>query len=294
MKRGFFSLFFYFIMGLVYYLSLLSLMIRDPQLPLKGQNAIVTGASSGIGQAIAIELGAAGANVLINYHSDKAGAQQTQAAIEGQKGKCLIIQGDVARPEEVKNIFEQAKKTFGNLHLLVSNAGIQKDNSFTDMTFEEWDKVIRTNLYGAFLAAQTAAKAFQMQGVDEEISKAAGKIIFISSVHDIIPWAGRVNYTASKGGLKMMMESIAQELGQHKIRVNCVSPGAIKTSINESEWKDEEGASKMLSQIPYGRIGDPEDIAKTVRWLASDEADYITGTTIYVDGGMTLYPSFAQ
>ena len=261
--------------------------------PLKNQTAIVTGASSGIGQAIAIELGAAGANVLINYHSDEEGARNTQETIEKSNGKCLVIQGDVSNSEDVSLIFNEAKGKFGNLHLLVSNAGIQKDKPFTEMSFEEWDQVIQTNLYGAFLSSQAAAKAFMEQGIDQKISKAAGKIIFISSVHDIIPWAGRVNYTTSKGGLKMMMESIAQELAPHKIRVNNVSPGAIKTSINESEWNDEEGKKKMLTQIPYGRIGDPEDIAKTVRWLASDEADYITGTTLYVDGGMTLYPSFA-
>lgn len=270
-------------------------MIRKSNLkPLENQTAIVTGASSGIGQAIAIELGAAGANVLINYHSDEEGAKKTQEEIEKTGGKCLIMQGDIGNPEEVDQIFSELKKKFGKLHLLVSNAGIQKDKAFTEMTFEEWDKVIQTNLYGAFLTSQAAAKTFLAQGLDKEISKAAGKIIFISSVHDIIPWAGRVNYTSSKGGLKMMMESVAQELAPHKIRVNSVSPGAIKTSINESEWKDEKGKKKMMSQIPYGRIGDPEDIAKAVRWLASDEADYITGTTLYVDGGMTLYPSFSQ
>jgi glucose 1-dehydrogenase len=262
--------------------------------PLENQAAIVTGASSGIGQAIAIELGAAGANVLINYHSDEEGAHKTKKEIEKAEGKCLIMQGDIGNPKEVDHIFAELKKNFGKLHLLVSNAGIQKDKPFTEMSLEEWDKVIQTNLSGAFLSSQAAAKAFLAQGMDEEISKAAGKIIFISSVHDIIPWAGRVNYTSSKGGLKMMMESVAQELAPHKIRVNSVSPGAIKTSINENEWKDGKGKKKMLAQIPYGRIGDPEDIARTVRWLASDEADYITGTTLYVDGGMTLYPSFAQ
>src|SRR5690606_36744802 len=153
-------------------------------------------------------------------------------------------------------MFEEVKTSFGNLHILVSNAGIQKDSAFTEMTLEEWDPIIQTNLSGAFLASQAAAKAFMQQGIDKEISRAAGKIIFISSVHDIIPWAGRVNYTSSKGGLKMLMESIAQELAPHRIRVNNVSPGAIKTSINEEEWNDDEGVKKMLSQIPYGRIGD--------------------------------------
>jgi glucose 1-dehydrogenase len=262
--------------------------------PLKNQTAIVTGASSGIGQAIAIELGAAGANVLINYHSDEKGARKTLEAIEKAGGKGLILQGDVSKQDDVLQQFAEVKEKYGNLHILVSNAGIQKDKAFVDMTLEEWDQVIQTNLSGAFLTSQAAAKAFLQQGIHEEISRAAGKIVFISSVHDIIPWAGRVNYTSSKGGLKMMMESVAQELAPKQIRVNNVSPGAIKTSINEEEWDDEEGRKKMLSQIPYGRIGDPEDIAKTVRWLVSDEADYITGTTIYVDGGMTLYPSFAE
>lgn len=261
--------------------------------PLQNQTAIVTGASSGIGQAIAIELGASGANVLINYHSDEEGAQKTLEEIERSGGKGITLQGDVGKQEDISRMFEEAKKHFGNLHILVSNAGIQKDRAFTEMDFDEWDKVIKTNLYGAFLSSQAAAKVIMKQGIDKKVSKAAGKIIFISSVHDIIPWAGRVNYTSSKGGLKMMMESIAQELAPHQIRVNNVSPGAIKTSINEEEWNDEEGLKKMLSQIPYGRVGDPEDIAKTVRWLVTDEADYITGTTIYVDGGMTLYPSFA-
>lgn len=262
--------------------------------PLKNQNAIVTGASSGIGQAIAIELAAAGAYVLVNYHSDEDGAKRTQEEIERKGGKSFILQGNVSKQKEVLKMFDELKTNFGDLHILVSNAGIQKDVAFTEMTFEEWDQVIQTNLSGAFFASQAAAKAFMKQGIHHEISKAAGKIIFISSVHDIIPWAGRVNYTSSKGGLKMMMESIAQELAPHRIRVNNVSPGAIKTSINEEEWGDEEGKNKMLEQIPYGRIGDPEDIAKAVRWLVSDEADYVTGTTLYVDGGMTLYPSFAS
>jgi glucose 1-dehydrogenase len=260
--------------------------------PLESQTAIVTGASSGIGQAVAIELGASGANVLINYHRDEEGAQKTLETIERVGGRGIVLQGDVGKQEDISLMFEEVKKNFGNLHILVSNAGIQKDKAFTEMELEEWDLVIKTNLYGAFLSSQMAARAFMDQGVNEHISKAAGKIVFISSVHDIIPWAGRVNYTSSKGGLKMMMESIAQELAPHRIRVNNVSPGAIKTSINEEEWGDEQGLKKMLSQIPYGRVGDPEDIAKAVRWLVTDEADYITGTTIYVDGGMTLYPSF--
>lgn len=262
--------------------------------PLIDQTALVTGASSGIGQATAIELAAAGANVIVNYFADEEGARKTQEEIDKTGVKCIILQADVSNKEEVSRMFAEVKNQFGGLQILVSNAGVQQDRPFVEMTFEEWDKVIQTNLTGAFLCAQMAAKAFIEQGLVETISKAVGKIIFISSVHDVIPWAGRVNYTSSKGGLKMMMESIAQELGPHRIRVNNVSPGAIKTAINQKDWGSEEGMKKMLSQIPYGRIGDPEDIARTVRWLVTDEADYITGTTIYVDGGMTLFPSFGE
>ena len=261
---------------------------------LEGQVAVVTGSSSGIGQGIAIAMAREGARILINYHSDEAGANATKEQIEAAGGKAIIVKADVAKEAEVQQMFGAAIKEFGTIDILVNNAGIQADADLVDMTLEQWQKVLDTNLTGPFLCAKAATKEFVKRGVRQDRSTAAGKIIFISSVHDIIPWAGRVNYTTSKGGLKMMMESIAQELGQHKIRVNCVSPGAIKTPINEAEWKDEEGERKMLSQIPYGRIGEPEDIAKAVRWLASDEADYITGTTIYVDGGMTLYPSFAQ
>lgn len=260
--------------------------------PLSLQTAVVTGASSGIGQATAIELAKSGANVVVNYLNDKDGATETKLEIENSGGECLIVQGDVSKPHEVSNLFNATKKAYGNLHILVSNSGIQIDRPFTEMTFEEWNKVVQVNLSGAFITAQHAAKAFMTQGIDGKISKAAGKIVFISSVHDIIPWAGRVNYTSSKGGLKMMMESIAQELAPKKIRINNVSPGAIKTAINKNEWGDEKKKKEMLNQIPYGRIGEPDDIAKVVRWLVSDEADYITGTTIYVDGGMTLYPSF--
>jgi len=258
------------------------------------QTAIVTGASSGIGKAIAISLAEAGANVTINYHSDEKGARHTQSKIEAVNGNCIIIKADIGKQEDVANLFEQTKQTFGNLHILVSNAGIQKDSPFLEMTYDDWDTVIKTNLYGAFMAANAAAKTFVSQKLDEEISKAAGKIVFISSVHDKIPWSGRVNYATSKGGTKMMMQSIAQELAPHKIRVNCISPGAIETPINEDQRDDEEEVKQMLAKIPYGRIGTPQEIGKAVCWLVSDEADYVTGATLYIDGGMTLYPSFGQ
>jgi glucose 1-dehydrogenase len=269
-------------------------MNKTNQLPLEGQTSIVTGSSSGIGQAIAISLGKAGSNVCVNYHGDEDGAKETQTRINEAGAKCIIVKGDVGKPKDVANIFEKTTGAFGKIDILVNNAGIQQDKPLVEMSYEEWDKVIQTNLYGAFLSAQTAAKTFLSQNQDKNPAKCIGKIIFISSVHDIIPWGGRVNYSASKGGLKNLMRSMAQELAPKKIRINGVSPGAIKTPINEDQWKDEENKKALLKKIPYGRIGEPEEIGKVVVWLASDEADYITGTTIYVDGGMTLYPSFAD
>lgn len=259
---------------------------------LANQVAIVTGASSGIGQGIATALGRDGAKVVINYHSDEDGANETKRQIEATGGEAIIFKADISKEEEVNALFSAAKEAYGSLDILINNAGIQDDADLIDMTLEQWEKVIATNLTGPFLCARAAAKEFIQNGVQEDRSKAAGKIIFTSSVHDIIPWAGHVNYATSKGGVMMMMKTLAQELAPYKIRVNSISPGAIKTSINEDDWSSEEGKKKMLSQIPYGRIGEPEDIAKVAAWLATDEADYVTGATIYVDGGMVLYPSF--
>lgn len=261
---------------------------------LLGQTAIVTGASSGIGQAIAVALAAEGANVVVNYHADEEGAKETQAKIGEKNARCILVKGDISNKEDVKRLFDRAREEFGNLHILVSNAGIQKDKSFLQMSYEDWDAVIKTNLYGAFMSAQAAAKAFTSQLKDETTSSAAGKIVFISSVHDRIPWSGRVNYATSKGGTKMLMQSLAQELAPHGIRVNSISPGAIETPINEDQRNDEEAVRKMLAKIPYGRIGQPEEIGKAVCWIVSDEADYVTGATLYIDGGMTLYPSFGE
>ncbi|MCC9166613.1 SDR family oxidoreductase [Pontibacter harenae] len=261
---------------------------------LEGQVAVITGASSGIGQGIAIAMGREGAKVVINYYSDEEGANYTKSEIEKAGGTAITIGANVSKEDEVQKIFETAREAFGTIDILVNNAGIQQDASLLEMSLEQWQKVISTNLTGPFLCAKEAAKEFVKNGVKEGVSKAAGKIIFISSVHDIIPWGGRVNYTAAKGGVMMMMKTLAQELASDRIRVNSISPGAIKTDINKKDWESEEGKQKMLSQIPYGRIGEPEDIAKVAVWLATDEADYVTGATIYVDGGMVLYPSFNE
>ncbi|WP_192823320.1 glucose 1-dehydrogenase [Rufibacter sp. LB8] len=261
---------------------------------LQDQVAIVTGASSGIGQAIAIQMALEGAKVVINYFSDKEGAQASLAQIKKNGGQGLIFEADVSKEKEVEQMFKAAKKEFGALDILVNNAGIQDDAALVDMTLAQWEKVINTNLTGPFLCARAAAQAFLAKKKEEEEGPAIGKIIFISSVHDIIPWAGHVNYASSKGGVAMMMKTMAQELAPKGIRVNSLSPGAIKTDINKADWSSKKGKEKMLSQIPYGRIGVPQDIAKVAVWLASDEADYVAGATIYVDGGMTLFPSFGD
>jgi glucose 1-dehydrogenase len=183
-------------------------------------------------------------------------------------------------------------EAFGTIDVLVANAGLQKDAPFDRMTLQDWNTVLGVNLTGQFLCAREAVKEFKRRGVRKEVSCAAGKIICISSVHDVIPWAGHVNYAASKGGVMLMMKSIAQEVAPYRIRVNGISPGAIRTPINRQAWETSEAYAELLKLIPYKRIGEPEDIARAAVWLASDEADYLTGTSLYVDGGMTLYPGF--
>lgn len=259
---------------------------------LQGQVAVVTGASSGIGKEIAIYLAKAGAKVAINYYSDKEGAQDTLQQIKKFKGEGFIVQADVANKKDVDRMFNKVFEKYENLDILVSNAGLQKDAPFEEMELEDWNTVINTNLTGAFLCSQVATQFFLKRGVVEGVSKSAGKIIFMSSVHQEIPWAGHINYAASKGGLTEFMRTLAQEIAPKKIRVNSIAPGAIKTPINEEVWKDKKKAKELLKLIPYGRIGEPEDVAEVVLWLASDKSEYVNGTTIFVDGGMMLYPGF--
>lgn len=259
----------------------------------QGQKALVTGANSGIGRAAALYLAQAGAAVAVNYRSKPETAQAVVDEITAAGGEAMALQADVSQEDQVKHLFHQMIETWGTIDILVNNAGVQQDAAFVEMTLDQWNTVISVNLTGQFLCAREAAKEFLRRGVKPEVSCAAGKIICISSVHDVIPWAGHVNYAASKGGIKMFMQSIAQELAPRKIRVNSISPGAIKTSINESAWKDPEAEARLLKLIPSGRVGVVEDVAKAVVWLASDDSDYVNGETLYVDGGMTLYPGFA-
>ena len=259
---------------------------------LTGQSAIVTGASSGIGKACAIGLGLAGANVLVNYAGNSQGAEEAVAIIQAAGGKAIAYKADVSKQDQVKAMFKMAVDTFGTVDILVNNAGLQKDAPFIDMSLEDWQFVLDVNLTGQFLCAQEAVREFKRRGMRPEVSRALGKIICMSSVHELIPWAGHVNYAASKGGVMLMMRSLAQELGPMKIRVNSVAPGAIKTPINRVAWETPEAEERLLKLIPYKRVGETSDISNVCCWLASDESDYIHGATLFVDGGMTLYPGF--
>ena len=183
---------------------------------------------------------------------------------------------------------------FGGVDIVVANAGIQRDAAFGEMTLAQWLEVINVNLTGQFACAQAAVRQFRQQGADASRSRALGKIIFTNSVHQVIPWAGHANYASAKGGLKLLMETMAQELASEGIRVNAIAPGAIRTEINRPAWETHEALARLLKLIPYGRVGDPEDVARAAVWLASDEADYVVGATLFVDGGMTLYPAFRE
>ena len=259
---------------------------------LTGQKALVTGGSSGIGRAVAIALGGAGADVVVNYRSGEEEAEEVVGAIKEKGSNAIALQADVAKEDQVQAMFAKMCDAFGTIDILVANAGLQQDAPFEQMTLQQWNTVINVNLTGQFLCCREAVREFKRRGVRREISCAAGKIICMSSVHDTIPWAGHVNYAASKGGVMLMMKSIAQEVAPYRIRVNSISPGAIRTPINRQAWETPEAYAELLKLIPYKRIGEPEDIARAAVWLVSDEADYITGTSLYVDGGMTLYPGF--
>lgn len=261
--------------------------------PLQGQVALVTGANSGIGEACACALGAAGAAVGVNYVTHPEAAQQVVAGIEANGGKAVALRADVSQEDDVRAMFAELIGKYGTVDILVNNAGLQRDAPLVDMTLAQWNIVIGVNLTGQFLCAREAAREFLHRGVRPGVSRAAGKIICMSSVHQVIPWAGHVNYASSKGGIKLLMESMAQELAPHRIRVNGVAPGAIETPINRAAWDTPQARAKLLELIPYGRIGEPDDIARAVVWLASDDSDYVHGTTLFVDGGMLLYPSFA-
>ncbi len=270
---------------------------RVPDVPyypvLAGQPALVTGANSGIGRAVALGLARAGADVAVNYVAGPEAAEEVAHEIEGMGRRAITLKADVSKEDEVERMFADAIAKFGTLHVMVSNAGLQRDSAFDKMTLEQWNTVIGVNLTGQFLCTRAAAREFLRRGVVASVSRAAGKMICMSSVHQQIPWGGHVNYATSKGGIMMMMKSIAQELAPHLIRVNGIGPGAIRTPINTSAWDTPAAYADLMTLVPYKRIGEPDDIAQAAVWLASDAADYVTGATLFVDGGMTLYPGFA-
>jgi glucose 1-dehydrogenase len=259
---------------------------------LQGQVAIVTGASSGIGAGVANALALEGATIAINYSGHAEKADRVLEKIRTQGGDGFTVKADVSQEKEVLNMFEQTIKRYGTVDILINNAGLQKDAKFHEMTLEEWNHVISINLTGQFLCAREAIKEFLRRGVVTERSKSAGKIICMSSVHEVIPWAGHANYSASKGGVMMLMKSIAQEYAPDKIRVNSIGPGAIRTPINHAAWQTPEAYQQLLKLIPAKRIGEAEDIGRAAVWLASDDSEYVNGITLFVDGGMLLYPGF--
>lgn len=255
---------------------------------------LVTGSSSGIGRAVALGLARAGANVVLNYSSDQAGAEEVAHEIEALGRRAIVVRADVSKEADVEKLFAAAVNAFGTLHTMVSNAGLQKDARFEDMTLKQWNTVMDINLTGQFLCARAAVREFKRRGFDRQVSRALGKIICMSSVHQLIPWAGHANYAASKGGVAMLMQTLAQEVAPLRIRVNGIAPGAIRTPINRDAWASPQALAELLKLIPYGRVGEPEDVARAATWLASDASDYITGTTLFIDGGMALYPGFAH
>jgi glucose 1-dehydrogenase len=253
------------------------------------QVAIVTGASSGIGFAVAKALADAGAAVVINYNRHGEPAEKLAGEIEAGGGKAFAFGADVSDENAVEKLFAATVERFGAVDIVVANSGMQKDAPSAEMSLDDWRKVIDVNLTGQFLTARAAIRQFAKQ--ERDVSRARGKIIHMSSVHDVIPWAGHVNYAASKGGIDMLMRTLAQEVAPQRIRVNAISPGAIRTAINREATEGDAG-ERLLKLIPYKRIGDAEDVARVAVFLASDMADYVTGATLYVDGGMTLYPGF--
>ena len=260
---------------------------------LTGQKALVTGANSGIGKSVAIALGQAGADVVVNYVVGDDAAEAVVNEIRKFGGRAYAHKADVSAEDQVAAMFARMSKEFGTVDILVNNAGLQRDSAFHEMTLNDWDKVLGVNLTGQFLCSREAVREFLRRGVVPSVSCAAGKIICMSSVHQVIAWAGHANYATSKGGIKLMMESMAQELAPQRIRVNAIAPGAIRTPINTAAWETKPAYDRLMKLVPYGRIGEPEDVARAAVWLASDHSDYVVGTTLFVDGGMTLYPGFA-
>jgi glucose 1-dehydrogenase len=257
----------------------------EPARLLAGRRALVTGATTGIGRGTAFELAAHGAAVAVDYRGKEDEAAAMVATIEGAGGRAIAVQMDIAQEDEVTRGFAQAREAFGGLDLVVNNAGVEAPFELVDMPLEEWNRVITVNLTGVFLASREAARIMRADDVP-------GTIVMVSSVHEQIPWKKFSHYCATKGGVKLFAQSIARELAPHGIRVVSVAPGAIETPINRDVLDDPEAKREVLEEIPLGRWGTVDDVAQAIAWVASDQASYVVGTTLFVDGGMTLYPKF--
>ncbi|MFZ4633224.1 MAG: SDR family oxidoreductase [Saprospiraceae bacterium] len=271
-------------------------MYQQPNNRLANQTCIVTGANSGIGRDVALAMGADGANVVINYISHPEAAEEIADMIEKNNtlANAMVFKADVSKEDQVQAMYKATVDHFGTVDIVVANAGLQRDAPMHEMTMEQWQLVIDVNLTGQFLCAREAIREFIRRGRRPEVSHALGKIIHMSSVHEVIPWGGHANYAASKGGIVMLMQSIAQEYAPIGVRCNSIAPGAIQTKINEAAWSTTEALNKLLELIPYKRMGQPSDIGAAAVWLATDESDYVNGTTLFVDGAMTCYPGFAE
>jgi len=268
------------------------LNLESDAMRLDDQVALVTGASSGIGRAIAMAYARAGAAVILNYRSNDEAIAEMGRELDELGARWMAAKADTSDEDAVGEMFKAAVTRFGGLDIVVANAGVQRDSPTLDMSLDDWNAVIATNLTGQFLVSRAALRQFAAQG-EWNVSAAAGKLILMGSVHDRIPWAGHVNYAAAKGGTSMLMRSLAQEFAPRRVRVNAIAPGAVRTGINAGEMEG-ENLRRTLAQIPYGRIGKVEDIASAAVFLASDLSDYIVGETILVDGGMSLYAAFAD
>lgn len=252
---------------------------------LKGKVAVVTGGSKGLGMAISKRFGQEGVNVVVNYNSDKAGADEVVEEIKLAGAKAISVEADISSEEGTKKIFDSALEAFGKLDIWINNAGMENQVATHEMTLENWQKVINVNLTGVFLGSKYALSYFLENNVK-------GNIINMSSVHEIIPWPTFSHYATSKGGVSMFTKTIALEYATKGIRVNAIAPGAINTPINAKKFSDPKQLKETTDMVPMKTIGEPEDISAAAAWLASNESKYVTGITIFVDGGMTLYASF--
>jgi glucose 1-dehydrogenase len=248
---------------------------------LKDKVALVTGASSGIGKAIAARFAAEGAHVAVNYRpGGKTDEQTAQNEAKSYSEKSIAVAADVSQRDQVEAMIAKIIEQFGRLDIVVNNAGIESKKPFLELTDDQWRRVLGVNLYGAFVVSQCAARQMVKQGD-------GGKLIYISSVHEDIPFPEYTAYCASKGGMRMMMRNLAMELAPHKINVNNIAPGAIATPINQSVLENPVACRNAVSEIPWERFGKPEEVASVAAFLASADAEYVTGSTYYVDGGLS-------